>query len=426
MTARRLASRVIERVQKEGSFLAQALDRELRDSGFELRDRALATELSYGVIRTEFYLRERLRPFIGSKKTDERVMRELYLAVYQLDFLPRIPPSAAVNEAVSAVRRVQGPRVGGFVNAVLRRLLAAEPGLSLREATFLSLPGWLRARLETTVGAEGARDLADPGAGRALTLRVPQGTELSEALRAELEPLVACEGAFRFLGRGDPRARQEYAEGAFVVQELGSQLIAHLLEPTEGARVLDVCAGRGNKTLLLAERVGPSGSVVATDLQRSKLDVLERESRRLRGTRAPISTEVWDATEPLPAALASSFDFVLVDAPCSGVGTLRHRPEIARRLGASDPARLGALQATILRGAAAALKPGGQLLFSTCSVLPEEGEKVLESAFAELAPAQNLGAMWRKTCGDAPFARILPGSHGTDGYFLARLERREM
>ncbi len=426
MTARRLASRVIERVQKEGTFLAQALDRELSESGFELRDRALATELSYGVIRTEAYLRERLGPFIGSKKTDERVMRELCLAVYQLEFLPRIPPSAAVNEAVDAVRRVQGPRVGGFVNAVLRRLSAAGPVLPLREATFMSLPRWLRARLEEAVGPENARDLVDPGAGRALTVRVAQGATLSEAFRAELEPAAACEGAYRFLGRGDPRVREEYAEGSFVVQELGSQLIAHVLEVTPGARVLDVCAGRGNKTLLLAELVGPSGSVVATDLHRSKLDVLERENRRLRGTRAPVSTEVWDATTALPEPLVASFDFVLVDAPCSGVGTLRHRPEIARRLTPEDPSRLGTLQATIVKEAARALKPEGQLLFSTCSVLPEEGEKVLESVSGELALARNLGAMWKRTCGEAAFSRILPGTHGTDGYFLARLERLEV
>lgn len=426
MTARRLASRVTERVQKEGAFLAQALDRELSESGFELRDRALSTELSYGVIRTEAYLRERLRPFIGSKKTDERVMRELCLAVYQLDFLPRIPQSAAVNEAVNAVRRVQGPRVGGFVNAVLRRLAAAGPGLPLREAAFTSLPGWLRTRLEEAVGPDSARDLVDPGAGRGLTVRVVRGAELSEPLRAELEPVATCEGAFRFLGRGDPRAREEYGKGAFVVQELGSQLIAHLLEATPGARVLDVCAGRGNKTLLLGELVGPSGSVVATDLHRSKLAVLERESRRLSGARAPVSTEVWDATTPLPEPLVASFDFVLVDAPCSGVGTLRHRPEIARRLGPEDPARLGALQAAILKEAAAALKPGGQLLFSTCSVLPEEGEKVLESVSEGLTLARNLGEMWKRTSGEASLSRILPGTHGTDGYFVARLERREM
>src|SRR5690606_26809849 len=203
MTARRLASRVTERVQKEGAFLAQALDRELSESGFELRDRALSTELSYGVIRTEAYLRERLRPFIGSKKTDERVMRELCLAVYQLDFLPRIPQSAAVNEAVNAVRRVQGRRGGGFVNAVVRRLAAAGPGLPLREAAFTSLPGWLRTRLEEAVGPDSARDLVDPGAGRGLTVRVVRGAELSEPLRAALEPVATCEGAFRFLGRGD-------------------------------------------------------------------------------------------------------------------------------------------------------------------------------------------------------------------------------
>lgn len=425
MSARRLAVRVIEKVQKEGAFLAQALANELDKSGLELRDRALATELAYGVVRTEGYLLWRLGSLLDLRKTDERVLRELLLAVYQIDFLERVPARAAVSEAVAAVRRVQGPRVGGFVNAVLRRLLTSDDKTSLAEASYVSLPEWLRSKMESSLDAVHVRSLVDPERGRGLTLRVPRGSALPGTLAAEVEPISSCEGAFRFLGRGDPRARAEYGQGHFSVQELGSQLIAHLLEVTEGARVLDVCAGRGNKSLVLAELAGREGRVVATDLHPAKLSVLKSEEKRLKGERAPIETRVWDATTQPPSEFLGAFDFVLVDAPCTGVGTLRRRPEIARRLVSEDPARLSALQEAILRAAALTLRPGGQLLFSTCSVLPEEGEQILDRVSDVLVASPKRGEIWTPLGGAAPFFRLLPQIHGSDGYFVARLELRE-
>lgn len=425
MSARRLAIRVIERVQKDRAFLAQVLSSELEASGFELRDRALSTELSYGVIRTERYLLARMQRLLDVRKTDERVLRELLLAAYQIEFLPKIPARAAVNEAVAAVRRVQGARVGGFVNAVLRRFAAEPPSVSIGEASYLSLPDWLRARIEATLDGSDARSLVDPDRGRGVFLRVPHGSELPGTLAGEVEAFPACPGSYRFLGRGDPRAHREYEQRAFLVQELGSQLVAHLLEVTPGARVLDVCAGRGNKALLLAELAGAQGKVMATDLHPAKLGILEGEKARVPGVRAPIETRAWDATTVPPAELLGEFDFVLVDAPCTGVGTLRRRPEIARRLTPDDPTRLGNLQEAILRNAALTLRPGGQLLFSTCSVLSEEGDQVFRRVSDVLIPSQARGEFWTRTVGGTPSARLLPRVHGSDGYFVARLALKE-
>ena len=230
-------------------------------------------------------------------------------------------------------------------------------------------------------------------------------------------------GAYQFEAGGDPRQLLGYQEGAFVVQELGAQLVAHALGVREGEAVLDVCAGRGQKTSLLKSLVGNSGRVVATDLHEHKVRALEEEMKRLG---VSVTAQTWDWTKEPPTELRGVFDRVIVDAPCSGVGTLRRRPEIARRLTAEDPVRLGALQSQIARNAALALKPDGVLLFATCSVLREEAEDIVEQLIAEGALTAVIPETSVQTAlfpqGASPSAalRLLPQIHGTDGYFIAR------
>lgn len=448
--ARRIAAQVLRRVWQDEAYAAAALSAELdRHAGLDGRDRALATELVYGVLRTERYLLERLARHGKIRQSDVELTIHLLVAVYQLAFLDRVPGRAAVHEAVGAIRKLRGARVAGFANAVLRKL-AGEESPPLGEAVRRSAPSWLVDALVVTVGSSEADALlgaAPPIASDAeeagaeptsdavtstsatltgLGLRAVAGRPLPSWMQdpAVARPSPWAPRAFRYLGGGDPRRLPGYAEGAFLLQEEGAQLVTWAVGARRGERVLDACAGRGQKASLLAELVGPEGELWATDLHAAKLDQLRDEFARLR--LPPPRTEPRDWTaEERPLSDAALFDRALVDVPCAGDGTLRRRPEILRRLSPDDPKRLTRVQAAILRSAAAQVRPGGRVVYATCSVLPEACEAVLSQVSDVLEP-----------CGfDAPEVaevfspqetalRLLPGRHGTDGYFVASLRRR--
>lgn len=425
--ARAIAARVLERVERDGAYAAAALNAELRMAArLEGRERALATELVYGVLRTRGALERVLVGHLpkGLPK-DRRARILLLLGAYQLLVLERIPGFAAVNEAVSAVRRERGPRMAGLANAVLRRIASSGRRLTLREAVVESAPPWLVAALERAVGVEetaallGAAD-ADAGA-------LPAGLAVRRVGEGSWpEWLSGCApGGWsertRRIARGDPRQQPGYDSGQFVVQEEGAQLVGMLLGARPGQSVLDACAGRGQKASLLAEQVGGSGRLVASDLYPAKLEALAAEFSRLG--LPPPETEAVDWSVGC-GRLEGGFDRVLVDAPCTGTGTLRRRPEILRRLKEGDASRLGLLAEQILRRAAMQAKPGGRVVFAVCSVLPEEGEQVVERVADLLQPvAFDVAELATLTAGAASL-RLLPRQHGTDGYFVVSFVRR--
>lgn len=424
MSARTIAAEVLVRVWTDDAFASAALSSALSRGVIDERDRGLATELVYGVLRTGPYLERRLSEFAKLKLTDKPLLAHLLVAAYQLEFLDRVPAHAAVNEAVQLIGEARDKRVSGFANAVLRKLIAADARrLSLEQAIFQSTPSWIRRRLLKDVGEEEARMLLAPPETPRPYLRVVRPEALSW-LAEKAEPCEGIPGAYRFMAGGDPRRLSGFQEGAFLVQELGAQLVAHALGALPGERVLDVCAGRGQKTMLLAEQVGSAGQVVATDLHEHKVQALAEEAERLK---VVVETQAWDWTNPPPESFHGAFDRVVVDAPCSGVGTLRRRPEIARRLVAEDPARLGELQRTLLLNASQAVRSGGVLLFATCSVLSEEAEQVVEAVQRMSTRPLHLEGMATPVDGRlfpggqlAASFRLLPSSHGTDGYFVAR------
>lgn len=424
VTARSVASRVLVRVLDDGAYAAAALDAELaRHAQLDPRERALATELVYGVLRTHGALDARLRALAPRKVKDTTTRVELWLAAYQILVLTRIPAFAAVDAAVRAVRQARGERVAGFANAVLRKLAAQGAPLSRERAIRDSIAPWLLERLTSAVGEAEALALLGAGEERAevSAVRVVAGRPLPEWL-ATGEPGRVSPRARKIPRGGELRARPGYADGAFVVQEEGSQVVALALGARPGEKVLDACAGRGQKATLLAELVGAEGRVWATDLHPPKLDALKKEAARLRVPPPECRAVDWTrGTADVP----DDFDRVLVDAPCTGTGTLFHRPEIALRLAPDDPARLGALATEILRRAATRVRPGGRVVFAVCSVLPEEGEAVVARVLDELEPcafdAPEL-AGWIDPAATA--LRLLPGRHGTDGYFVASFRRR--
>jgi 16S rRNA (cytosine967-C5)-methyltransferase len=438
-TARDVAARVLGRVEADGAFAAAALEAELVGTvQLEPRDRALATELVYGALRVEPWLLEEVKRFTprGIESLDGMVRAHLIVGAYQL-FFTRVPAFAAVSEAVETLRLARGPRMAAFANAVLRKVaLRAETqgGPELREqAIVASTPGWLRDALDRALGVEGAHALLASGAEPPpVALRVETPGERDEWLvklraavpAATFEPGRVSPLAILARGAGKPQSLPGWQEGAWTIQEEGSQLAVLAVGARPGETVLDACAGRGNKTGVLARAVLPDGAVDAADSSPSKLQRLEQDMARLgmriRATH-PVDWSVGSGDVP------SGYDRVLVDAPCSGVGTLRRRPEIALRREPADlPARTHG-QVAIASRAAEHVRPGGALVYVVCSVLREECEDVIDAlvvARPELAPAAFDSAEARAVAGDATSFRLLPHAHGTDGYFVAMLRRR--
>jgi 16S rRNA (cytosine967-C5)-methyltransferase len=440
-TARTVAASVLARVERDGAFAAAVLDAELeRAAQLDARDRGLATELTYGALRALPWLIARIERHAprGIGNMEPHARASLVIAAYQLFFLSRVPPFAAVNEAVSAVTARAGAKVGAFANAVLRKVSAdaARERPAFTDAAAASVAPWLVAALERALGADGARAFIAAGAEPPPTgVRIEDASARDAWLARLREARAAAKNAAFELGRVSPHAilargagRMEglpgYADGAWTVQEEGSQLVALALGARAGDAVLDACAGRGNKTSLLARAVlSGGGAVDACDLHASKLERLRRELARLGlAPRATYAVD-WSAGS---GDVTARYDRVLVDAPCSGVGTLRRRPDLAARRAPEDLAALGAAQTEIAARAAEHVRPGGRLVYAVCSVLREESEEVVAALLARhpsLCPAPFDAPAARALAGDAPTLRLLPDAHGTDGYFVASFVR---
>jgi len=442
--ARLLALRVLERVERGAAFADLALHAGLRSGGLGVRDRALATELVCGTLRWRGRLDWLLgqvipRPF---ESLEPPVRSLLRLGAYQIVMLESVPAPAAVDQSVRAARAIGVERAAGLVNAALRRLarehrelappsLAADPLAHLVHA--LSLPEWLARRWLEQFGAEEAAALA--AASNEVPPLTVRSTGPRDALLAELRERWPEARATRFapfgvvLGRGgNPAADPAFAAGRFAVQDEGSQLVVALLDPQPGERVLDVCAAPGTKANAIAAQVGPGGRVVGVDVNPRRLALVGRESRRLG--LGNLELHAADARRDLsPVAPPGSFDRVLVDAPCSGLGTLRRNPDLRWRVTPTDSAELAGVQLALLRRAALALRPGGALVYSTCTLSPEENEAVVHAFLADsptfrpTAP-DALPEALRPLLGSDGFLRTFPHRHDADGFFAARLERR--
>jgi 16S rRNA (cytosine967-C5)-methyltransferase len=444
-----VALRVLERVERASAYADLALHAELGRERLARADRALATELVYGTLRwrgrLDFLLAQVLDRDLA--KLEPVVRCALRLGAYQLVFSDRVPASAAVDEAVRCVRAAGLERATGLVNAVLRRLAAslddpadaiALPSLEsdpLGHLTHaLSLPGWIAERwLERLGPAEAAALATACNQPPPITLRANRRRTTRDALLAELRArhpeAAACTHApdgIRLGHRGDPSREPAFLEGRFTVQDEASQLVVELLDPQPGEKVLDACAAPGAKASAIAERVGDDGRVVALDRHARRLELVARDARRLG--LAQLGTAVADTSRSLGAQEGERFDRVLVDAPCSGLGTLRRNPDLRWRVQPGDPARLAETQLAILRTGATALGPGGTLVYSTCTSTPEENESVVKAFLDERsefrrAPHDALPAAVQPLLDDGGDLRTWPHRHDADGFFAARLER---
>lgn len=396
----------------------------------EPRDRALATMLVYGVLRARARLDHAISAFAtrGTAGLDPAVRNILRIGAYQLLLLDRIPARAAVSSAVDQARHRADPKRAGFVNAVLRAMAreperaAPPPGQSVEAlAVRTSHPVWVLEALRRAVGDEALlAHAAAYGEAAPVVVRCRLDAERREravAWAAEHGGRPGTEPYALHLEGVDPLLTPPFAEGLWVPQDEGAQRAVRLLGAAAGERVLDLCAGSGVKTTWLAEAVGPQGAVVAVDRAAGKLERLRGLLVRW-GAADRVQTLTHDATLPLPAGMGG-FDRVLIDAPCSGLGTIRRRPEIQWRRQPADVAQLAGLQRAMLARAADAVRPGGVLLYAVCTFTEEEGPAVVRAVMEErglrLDPPEGAGS--------DGFVRTSP-LDDMDGFFVARLVRR--
>jgi 16S rRNA (cytosine967-C5)-methyltransferase len=449
---RLIAIRVVERVQRAGAYADLALHHALVESRMPSADRALATELVYGTLRW----RGRLDYLISKAldrdlaKLEPLVTSAIRVGAYQLFFSDRIPANAAVDEAVRCVRAMGLERATGLVNAVLRRLaregqnytlpdIESDPLSHLVHAG--SLPVWLAERWLEQYGAEEAAALAaimnEPAP---VTVRVNRTKTSRDAILPELQEDFPDAHACTFspdgivLGRkGDIGQHKSFVGGFVSPQDEASQLVVELLDPQAGDRILDTCSAPGTKSAAIAERLAGEGHVLAVDRHARRLGLVGRGVRRLEV--GGVATLERDATKSLKdlAEPDGPFDRILVDAPCSGLGSLRRNPDARWRLRPEDLDSLSTVQRAILESAADVLSPGGSLVYSTCTVTPEENEKVIRGFMATRASwriAQRAEApeSLRPLIDDEGFLRILPHrpeSKEMDGFFAVRLVRSQ-
>ena len=441
--ARIVAAHVLERVLRDAAFADLVLDAELSRRRLAPRDVALATELVYGTLRWQRYLDWILQPH--SRRPidglDVRPLVLLRLAAYQIAFLERIPAFAAVSDAVSLARASEKPGVDGFVNAVLRSFARrgarerepAPPGDRVEAlAIRYSHPTWLAARWIARFGEDEAIALMramnerPPLTIRANTLRTTREA-LAARLRADegldVRPTAYADEGLDVAHGGMPAGWRVFDAGLFAVQDEASMLVSHLLGPRPGDTVADVCAAPGTKTTHMAQLMENRGRILALDPQPARLARVKEAAARLGVT----LVETTDATaEAVAPRFADACDAVLVDAPCSNLGVLRRNPEVKWRRGPSDVTANADRQRAIVSAAATMVRPGGALVYATCSLEPEENDEV----------AAWLVATHRDFSIAAPpafpippdrvgFVRCLPHRHGTDGFTAVRFIRRD-
>lgn len=443
--AREASLLALQRVEEDGAFVNLALAEVLAAVPMELRDKGLATEITYGVITHRLTLDWMISQVAARpvEKIDALLLQILRIGFYQLFYLTRIPASAAVHATVELAKKGKKKGLAPFVNGVLRGALRSQDSLpwperSADEAAYLTLrhahPRWLVERWLARYGFEETEELLQANNRPApLTARVNTLWTTREDLLTSLAgegveatpSLVALDGVV-FKTGGRLTSLAAYRQGLFQVQGESAMLAAKILAPLPGEDVLDCCSAPGGKTTHLAQLMENRGKILALDIYPHRLALVEANCRRLKVKN--VRTVCLDARRIDPAELGL-FDKILLDVPCSGLGVLRRKPDLKWRSEEEDISKLAELQKELVQAALSVLKPGGTLLYCTCTNEPEETEEVLAYALAthrelrleELAPS--LPPQWQTGAGKLGI-HLLPHRHQLDGFFFSLLKKR--
>ena len=440
MDAREAAMLALNACQRQGGWSDGALKKQLAAAELSGRDAALATQLCFGVLQNQMLLDFYLSKFsnIPLKRMEGKVVQTLRLGAYQMLFLTRIPHSAAVNSAVTLVKtHCKNPRAAGMVNGILRsmeRSLQNMPVIPQGDpvaylSTLYSHPEWLVKEFILSLGEEEtaqmlAADNSQPPTAVMVNTTRTTAEELKAMLEAdhvEAEPHPWLENCLLLHRTGDLERLEAFQQGLFYVQDPASRLAVLAAGAKPGMKVLDCCAAPGGKSFAAAIAMENQGEIVSCDLHPHKKKLIQAGADRLGLT--IISPKTADGKVFRPE-WENAFDLVLVDAPCSGLGVIRKKPDIRYK----DPAPLAdlpAVQLDILRNAARYVKPGGTLMYSTCTLLYRENGEVVETFLAEnnsyKAEAFPLPGPVGLVQGGS--VTLWPHRHGTDGFFISKMRR---
>ncbi|MDR2976735.1 MAG: 16S rRNA (cytosine(967)-C(5))-methyltransferase RsmB [Streptococcaceae bacterium] len=420
---RRVALEVLDEVLGQEAYANIALDTALTNSNLSEVDRNFVTALVYGTISNKMLLDWYLQPFL-KKKTKTWLHSLLILTAYQILFMDKVPTSAAVDEAVKLAKVMGGQQTGNFVNAVLRNFSRADlpektPNFSIK----YSIPDFLVQKFIGQFGKERAvaifESLNEPSHAsiRIVDPEVLHSVSLRDTLPSEISPVG------RYAEHRNFAATQEFNEGKITIQDDSSQLVAIELDAQPDDLVLDACAAPGGKSCQIASYLTGKGRLIAGDLYDHKLRLIEENAKRLHVS-DKIQTIKADATKIDRQFPAGTFDKILVDAPCSGLGLMRRKPDIKYRRKATDFTDLQAIQLRILQSCALTLKKNGIIIYSTCTLADEENFDIVKlfleshSDFEQVNLEHEKSEILRDGC-----IFITPEQFHTDGFFIAKFKK---
>ncbi|CAN5733958.1 16S rRNA (cytosine(967)-C(5))-methyltransferase RsmB [soil metagenome] len=428
--ARVAAFEILGKIEREKAFSSVLLP--LYEENLESKNRALCHELTLGVLRRQIYLDKIIESFSNNKKLDLTVRIALRLGIYQLLFLDKIPDYSAINESVNLIQFAKKTSAKGFVNAVLRRVLREKIELKFadkveRISVETSFPRWLIENWIKQFGVEETKKLAranneTPPLVFRLTNKTDEQTlEILNKIGLEITESEFVPNAFHVL-KPNELLFAFAQEGKIYFQEESSQLVGQAVNLQKGESFLDVCCAPGSKLSQIANQSAENNFMVGGDLYKHRLRVV---SEILEKTGAKnVNILAYNALDSLPFA-ERSFDVVLVDAPCSGTGTIRHNPEIRYFLTEKDFAELSAKQLKILKNASKVLKTGGRLIYSTCSLERRENEAVCENFLVDNSNYDKvLPELPKRFLTEKGFARTFPSRDNMDGFFIAMFEKK--
>lgn len=423
--AREAALKILYAVEKDGTYLNIALVDITAECKLDAKDAALCTALVLGATRNRLYIDNIIEHLstVKLKKISVWILNILRIGIYSMRFMDKIPISATINECVKLAKRYGHSKSAGFVNAVLRKASVSgdflpERGSEKYLSVVYSYPEWIVGKWKS----EGIKDIEPLLKAGNLT---PPTYIRKNLLKGDFEIPEGIEKAplgknsYIYKKGGAFNGTELQKEGYFSVQDVASQLAVEALNPKEGMEVLDLCAAPGGKSEYIAEIMGNSGRVVACDLYPHKTELIEKSAKRL-GIEI-IETKVNDA-EKFNADFENRFDRVLLDAPCSGLGIIRRKPDIKWTKGATDCSSLAKTQYRMLRFASKYVKKGGILVYSTCTISRMENEQMAETFLRE---NKNFEALPEEYMNKKGYCQLLPNTFNTDGFFIARFIRRD-
>lgn len=439
---RSVALQILKEVNKDGSFANISLKENLRKYSFDTRDVAFISRLAYGTLEKQYTIDSILDKLANMKKVNFWIRDILRMGAYQILYMDKVPDSAACNEAVK-LSKVHGfSGLQGFVNGTLRNisrrkeeLLTPDNNLSISEKLSLkySFPIWLTEKWIKDYGPETTEAIMKPmELENGVSIRVNTNRISITDLKGKLQESGAIvqdgfhmEEALRVSGIGDMEKNQLYREGLFTVQGESSMLDTYIINPQAGEMVLDSCSSPGGKAIHMAEHMGGKGQVIAWDIHAHRLDLIKSNAERMKSE--IIEPMLMDASV-LHTQWKNKFDRVLIDAPCSGLGTIHKKPDIKLNITPEGLEELPALQGKILDACSYYVKPGGVLVYSTCTVNLEENQNVIKG-FLEKHPEFKLDDPTPYVPDSVKNAiingmiQLIPSLHQVDGFFITRMRR---